>query len=439
MCLLVYGSFSRNLMSEIDRALDEELAEIEIEVRHAATAQQLDAQLQKYFGTHPFYDIQVVRPDGQFVFRSARVGDAPLRVPNRMMPLKERIAENDVRPDGRRVRVASRMVEGFDGPLFIQAADSLEPMYADLSRLLAVLLTIAPLVMLAAVWGGYLLSRRALAPVDELTRKALRITASKLDERVRVAADDELGRLATAFNGMIDRLQQSFSSMQRFTADAAHELRTPLAVLRNEAEVALRSERSAAEYRDVLNSQLVEIDRMSRLADQLLFLSREDAGQPSQTMSPVRLDRLISDVTEQLRPAAAARELTLDVVEGLPVCEAHGDPDRLRRLFVNLLDNSIKYTPAGGSILLRGARKDGSVEICIADTGIGISEEHLPRVFDRFYRADPARSGTEGCGLGLSICSAIVEGQRGQLLLESTPDRGTTVRVSLPVQDRCLE
>jgi heavy metal sensor kinase len=433
MCLLVYGSFSRNLISEIDRALDEELAEIEIEVKHAATPDERDAQLQKYFGTHPFYDIQVVRPDGRFVFQSARIEDTPLAVPHLRSPASGRIAAAEVRPGGKRVRVASRLVEGFDGPLIIQAADSLEPMYADLSRLLAVLLTIAPLVMLAALWGGYLLSRRALAPVDELTGKALRITASNLDERVRVATDDELGRLAQAFNGMIDRLQQSFLGMQRFTADAAHELRTPLAALRNEAEVALRSERSAAEYRDVLASQLVEISRMTRLADQLLFLSREDAGQRPESLRPVRIDQLIADVTDQLRPAAAAHELVLNIAGQLPACEMRADPDRLRRLFVNLLDNSIKYTPAGGSITVQGERNNGCVEISVADTGIGIPEEHLPKVFDRFYRADPARSGTDGSGLGLAICRAIVEGQHGTLSLQSTPGYGTTFRVSLPV------
>jgi heavy metal sensor kinase len=433
MCLLVYGSFLHNLMSEIDRALDEELAEIEIEVRHAVSAEQRHSQLQKYFGTHPFYDIQIVRPDRSVVFQSARVGK-PLTIPALATSGDGRVAESEVRPDGRRIRVASRVVVGFDGPLIIQAADSLEPLYADLGRLLAILLTIAPLVMFAALWGGYVLSRRALAPVDRLTETALRISASQLNERVLVATDDELGRLARAFNGMIDRLQQAFTSMQRFTSDAAHELRTPLAVLRSETEVALRGERSTDEYRDVLSSQLEEIDRMSRLADQLLFLSREDAGPTQDVVVAVRVDQLVEDVTDQMRSAAAAHNLTLEVAGPFPDCTVRGDPDRLRRLFVNLIDNSIKYTQSGGGIRVSGARENGTVDISVEDTGVGISAEHLPKLFDRFYRVDPARSGAEGSGLGLSICRAIVASQHGQIAVHSTRGSGTAVRVTFPVQ-----
>lgn len=434
MCVLVYGSFSHNLLSEIDRALDEELAEIEIEVRHAVSAEQRAAQLQKYFGSHPFYDIQIVRPDGSVVFQSARIGPAPLTIPALATPDDGRVAASEVRPDGRRIRVASRVVEGFDGPLIIQAADSLEPMHADLARLLAILLTVAPLVMLAALWGGYVLSRRALAPVDRLTRTALRISATQLSERVMVGSDDELGRLARAFSGMIDRLQKSFTSMQQFTSDAAHELRTPLAVLRSETEVALRGERSADEYRDVLHSQLEEIDRISRLADQLLFLSREDAGQPPPIAVAVRLAPLVADVTDQLRPAASARSLSLRLAGSFPDCTVLGDPDRLRRLLVNLIDNSIKYTSSGGEIRVSGMRENGDVDISIEDTGVGIAEEHLPRLFDRFYRVDAARTGADGSGLGLSICRSIVESQQGQISLQSRPGAGTIVSVTLPVQ-----
>lgn len=430
MSILVYSSFSHNLVSELDRALDEELAEIEIELRHSLTADQRLAQLQKYFGAHPFYDIQIVRPDGSFVFQSQRIGDAPLFVPDLGSLQTGLVTSNSTRPDATRVRIASRIVQGFDGPIIIQAADSLEPIYADLTRLLTALLTITPLVMLVALWGGYVLSRRALAPVDQLTAAALRISVSHLDERVQITADDELGRLASAFNDMIDRLQQSVLNIRQFTADAAHELRTPLAVLRNEAEVTLRGERTHSEYRDALRSQLEEVERMARLADQLLFLSREDAAQQLRTSGPVRIDQLIEELAGQLRPAAADRNLTLDTA--LHPCEVHGDPDRLRRLILNLLDNSIKYTPPGGAIRVSAARHNGSIDIHVEDTGVGIAHEHLPKLFDRFYRVDAARTGVEGSGLGLSICRAIVDSQQGQIRLHSTPGSGTTVRVSLP-------
>ena len=304
MSVLVYGSFSRSLMSEIDRALDEELYEIEIEIRHTFSGDERQAQLQKYFGEHPVYDIQVVRPDGAVVFQSARI-TAPLAIPDAAAFDEELVTQSTRRDGGPRIRIASRIVHGFDGPLIIQAADSLEPIHADLARLLTVLLTIAPVIMLIALSGGYLLSRRALAPVDQLTAAAVRISVSNLDETVPIAADDELGRLARAFNDMLGRLRQSIRNIRQFTADAAHELRTPLAVLRNEAEVTLRGDRTADEYRETLHSQLEEIDRLSRLADQLLFLSREDAGQQLQHRVPVRIDQLIEDVAGQLRPAAA--------------------------------------------------------------------------------------------------------------------------------------
>lgn len=434
MCVLVYASFSRSLTSEIDRALDEELFEIEIELRHASSADERQAQLQKYFGDHPFYDIQVVRPDATVVFQSARIVGAPLAVPEIEAFDDGLVTESATRDDGARIRIAGRIAQGFDGPLIIQAADSLEPIHADLARLLTVLLTSAPILMLIALSGGYLLSRRALAPVAQLTDAAVRISVSNLDEAVPIAADDELGRLARAFNDMIGRLRQSIRNIRQFTADAAHELRTPLAVLRNEAEVTLRGERTPDDYREALHSQLEEIDRLSRLADQLLFLSREDSGQQLQLRVPVRIDELIEDVAVQLRPAATERDQTLNMA--LHHCEIQGDPDRLRRLVVNLLDNSIKYTPPGGAIRVSATRDNGSIQIRVEDTGVGIAAEHLPKLFDRFYRVDQARTGVQGSGLGLSICRSIVESQHGQIRLHSTPGGGTTVSVSLP---ECVE
>lgn len=436
LCVLVYTSFSRSLLSKTDRALDEELAEIEIEVINSHDSDVLNQQLEKYFGHHPYYDIQVARLDGSVLFQSERIGEQSLPIPDASDMGPGRVADSVLRPDGTRVRVASRLAQGFDGPLIMQAADSLEPMYANLGRLLATLLAAAPVVMGGALWGGYLLSRKALAPVDALTAAALRITASKLDERVAVGTpNDELTRLATAFNGMIERLERSFQQMQQFTADAAHELRTPLSVLRNEAEVALLSLRTPDEYRAVLTSQLEEVERLARLADQLLFLCREDSRAAPASDEAVALDQLVRDVAEQMQPAATRRGVRLEFA-ALPQCVAVSDSDRLRRLFANLIDNAIKYTPSGGKIVVSGARINGCIEVVVQDSGIGIPSLHLPRLFDRFYRADGARSGTEGTGLGLSICRAIVDSQNGDIDLQSTPGLGTTVRVRLPVNDR---
>jgi heavy metal sensor kinase len=430
----VYVTFSRNLLGEIDRALDEELAEIALEVTAAPDAAAREAQLQKYFGQHEFYAIQVSRPDGEVIFSSHGVGDHPLSVPNLGDQPGTEVTEDVVMTDSVPYRMSSRVVTSFDGPMIIQAADSLSLYYRERRQLLAVMLGAAPVVLLTAAAGGVWLSRRALAPVDRMTRAAVEISASRLDRRVEADTDDELGRLATAFNAMIERLQKSFAEMQRFTADAAHELRTPLAVLRSEAEVALRAPRSGEEYRQVLRSQLEEIDRLTRLADQLLFLCREDAGEPSAPAAAVRVDALLQNVGDQLQASAKGKGLSLQV-EQVPDCSVEIDADRLRRLFVNLLDNAIKYTPGGGQVRVTGRRDNGTVEITVQDTGPGITTEHLPHLFERFYRVDPARRRVDGTGLGLPICRSIVERQRGTIRVESDPGNGTTVCVALPVSD----
>lgn len=430
----VYVTFSRNLLAEIDRALDEELAEITMEVTAAPDAATRDAQLQKYFGRHEFYAIQVSRPDGAVIFSSHDIDDDPLYVPKLGEQPGTQLTEDVNLDDAIPFRMSSRVVTSFDGPVVVQAADSLSLYYRERRQLLTVMLATAPVVLLTAAIGGVWLSRRALAPVDRMTRAAVEISATHLDRRVEAAtSEDELGRLALAFNAMIERLQKSFVEMQRFTADAAHELRTPLAVLRSEAEVALRAPRTDAEYRQVLESQLEEIDRLTRLADQLLFLCREDAEPSPPPPEPVRVDSLLQSVGDQMQSSAEAKGLSLNV-DPVPDCCVAIDADRLRRLFVNLVDNAIKYTPHGGDVRITGRRENGTIEILVTDTGPGIAASHLPHLFERFYRVDPARRGTEGTGLGLAICRSIVERHHGSIRLDSAPGRGTTVRIELPVE-----
>lgn len=427
----LYFTFARNLLAEIDRALDEELAEIEMEVAGANNASERLQQLEKYFGSHPFYAIQVAHRDGRVLFASARLTRSPLRVPVLNALEQPPVVENVRLAGGEPFRAASRLAPSFDGPLVIQAADSLELYRSELAQLAAVLLSLIPASVAAALGAGWWLSRRALAPVDALTGAARQISASRLEDRVSVVnPHDELGRLAAAFNAMIERLQQSFQDMQQFTADAAHELRTPLAVLRSEADVALRAPRSPAQYRAVLENQVEEIERMSRLVDQLLFLCREDAGGMAPETS-VPVGPFISQLVDDLQPLAQERQLELSTAP-LPACRVAIDTDRLRRLFYNLFDNAFKYTPPGGSVDVSGACRATAVEIVIADSGVGVPIEHVPHVFQRFYRADEHRGGTPGCGLGLAICRAIVEGSGGRITLSSQPGKGTSVSVRLP-------
>jgi two-component system, OmpR family, heavy metal sensor histidine kinase CusS len=301
---------------------------------------------------------------------------------------------------------------------------------ADLRKALAVAV---PAALALAVVPAYLLARKALAPMERLRRLTEEITADRLDRRLPVAhPGDELGRLTATINAMIGRLERSFQEVRRFTADASHELRTPLAAIRTEAEVALARPMSVEEHQQLLGSVLEECDRLGRLTDQLLLLAREDAG-AAPPHGRVELAGLLRGAVEALRPLAEARGLRLaaDVAGPLAV---RGNEGRLRQVFLNLLDNALKYTPPGGAVATRLRRQGDEAVVEVSDTGVGIAPEHQPRVFDRFYRVDKARSRAEGgTGLGLSIARGIVLAYGGTIGLASEPGRGTTVTVALPL------
>ena len=300
----------------------------------------------------------------------------------------------------------------------------------ELRRLLAALALAVPLALAFCAGLGYLLARAALAPIERLRRAAQEVTAERLDRRLSVAnPDDELGRLTKTINEMIGRLERSFAEIRRFTADASHELRTPLAAIRAEAEVALANPSVTPEQERLLGSVLEECIRLARLTDQLLALSREDAGVTRSVREPVDLSALVGAVAENMRPLAEARELTLHV-QGAGNVEVRGDGARLRQVFYNLLDNAIKYTPPGGRVEV--IVEAGPV-VAVRDTGIGIPPEHLPHVFERFYRVDKARSrGEGGTGLGLSIARSIVVAHGGRIDISSVEGQGTKCTVRLP-------
>ncbi|HZT80656.1 MAG TPA: ATP-binding protein, partial [Gemmataceae bacterium] len=303
----------------------------------------------------------------------------------------------------------------------------------EMSRFLLGLGLAVPAALALCGGLGYLLARKSLAPVGQLHRLTAEITADRLDRRLPVAnPGDELGRLADTINAMIARLERSFAEVRRFTADASHELRTPLTAIRTETEVALQRPMEAAEYQHLLGSILEECERLTHLTEQLLALSREDAGAAAAVREPVDLAALAVGVAEALRPLAEAKGLRLTAAGDGPlfVC---GDPARLRQVLVNLLDNAIKHTPEGGSVAAEWRRAGGEAVVTVRDTGVGIPAEHLPHVFERFYRVDRARSRAEGgTGLGLSIVRSIVTAHGGRVELTSAPGHGTTCTVHLP-------
>jgi signal transduction histidine kinase len=281
---------------------------------------------------------------------------------------------------------------------------------------------------------AYLLARKALAPVDALRRSADAITANRLSDRLPVPnPDDELGRLATTVNAMIGRLERSFGEMRRFTADASHELRTPLTAIRLEAEAVSDRAGTVAECKVLAGSILEECGRLARLTDQLLALAREDAGIADREPERVDLGGLVGGVADALRAVAEAKQVTM-ATDLAPGAVVKGDPIRLRQLAMNLIDNAIKYTPEGGSVRVAVGPSDRSAVVVVADTGVGIPADHLPRVFDRFYRVDKARSRElGGTGLGLSIARSIVTAHGGSIELASRPGSGSTATVVLPL------
>jgi len=296
---------------------------------------------------------------------------------------------------------------------------------------------VIPIAIVLASVGGYFLARKSLAPVVAMSSHAGRIGAANLHERLAVQNErDELGQLAQSFNSLLDRLSQSFERQQRFMADASHELRTPVAILRGEAEVALSQQaRSQEEYRESLEVLHQEAARLTHIVEDLFTLTRADAGQYPLQLRDFYLDELVGECVHSARTLALAKKISLNLEES---CESpiHADESLLRRMILNLLDNAIKYTPEGGRVTVTCNLPGHEYVLSITDTGGGIPAELQPRIFERFFRADMARSRAEndggGAGLGLSISRWIAEAHHGRLELTRSDSAGSTFTAYLP-------
>jgi heavy metal sensor kinase len=302
----------------------------------------------------------------------------------------------------------------------------------QLGEILVVLALGLPVTVVLAGVGGYVLARRALAPIDHLAGEARRITADRLHERLSVPnAHDEIGRLAAVINETFARLESSFEQLRRFTADASHELRTPLSVIRGIGELGLGETRTPAEYKEAMGSMLEEVDRLTRLVDTLLQLSRGDAGTIRLSREVFDLGDLARDVASSLGLLADERQQRLDVV-ATPNVRVSADRLVLRDAVTNLVDNAIKYSPEASTISIHVDGDPAYATMTVADEGAGISPEHRDRIFDRFYRIDEGRAREMGgTGLGLAIAKWAVEANGGHIALEST-SKGSVFRISLP-------
>ncbi|MGI8485679.1 MAG: ATP-binding protein [Thermomicrobiales bacterium] len=300
-------------------------------------------------------------------------------------------------------------------------------------RILGLVLVLAtPLVLAVAIAGGYLLAGSALRPIARITKLASGIGADDLHSRLDLQLpDDELGRLARTFDAMLARIEDAFERQRRFTGDAAHEIRTPLSLMRSQVDLALSRPRTSEEYRAAFREFDDDLSRLTRLVETLLSLARSDTNMLRVERNWVDLAETVALIADQYTELAEERGIT--VATSTIHAEASLDEDLIIQLLVNLLDNALANTPAGGTITIGCAPEEAAVHLWVRDTGVGIAPEHQQKVFERFYRVDAGRSRARGGnGLGLSICRAIVDSLRGTIALSSEPGKGTGVDVRFP-------
>lgn len=315
----------------------------------------------------------------------------------------------------------------------VQVGTSLEDFDETIKKLLLIMIISIPTSISVTIVVGYFMAKKALRPVDQIRRAAIKISSSNLDEKIDIAGRrDELGRLAETFNAMIGRLKDAFQRVNQFSIDVSHELKTPLTILKGETEVALRKEREKADYQKLLLSNLEEIDRMSCIIDDLLLLSKADTKVIKLDIEDVALRDLIMDVCLNMKVVADKKEVELQTSE-LEDVRLKGDELKLRRMFLNVIENGIKYSHSGGKVTVSSYVNDGYAQIDVKDEGVGISEEDIKFVFDRFYRADRSRKRVSGSGLGLSISRWIAEAHRGSIEVKSQPAQGSMFTIKLPI------
>ena len=318
----------------------------------------------------------------------------------------------------------------------VQVGSSLVAPTDILNKILLIFSISIPLSLLLLAYGGWFLAGRALKPVDLITRSAQKITAENLSQRLEVINPrDEIGRLTETFNTTLARLENSFNRTRRFSADVSHELRTPLTIIRGELEVGLKWAKDPEEFRELMQSNLEEVNRMSEIIESLLELSRAEEKGLSLNLQEVELHELLQDLFQQTSPLAGEKGLQFECDCTRPVC-IQGDSMRLRQVFMNLLENALKYTESGGKVRLSLETDNVYAKVAVSDTGPGIPADDLPSIFDRFYRVDKARNRAHGgSGLGLSLVKSYTEAHGGRIEVVSEVGKGSVFTVCLPLHD----
>lgn len=427
------------MRASVDAVIDEELG-IRLEgvqrfmERHDPTVslEEMQDEFREHSGLRPGGDLlQVSNAQGNWLFRSTSIRDYEIDLPP--MSLSTPRYET-LELKGHRLRVLSANFTVSGNIYTAQLAAPVAEAYNILQRFQWLLLSSIPLVLVVASAGGYWMSRRALAPVDEITRAARSVSEHNLSSRLVIPrAADELQRLAVTFNRMLGRLEAAFTRITQFTADASHELRTPVALVRTTAELSLRRQRDNPEYREALDQILDEAKRMTVIIESLMTLARVESGTETLNVQAIDVASIVRDACTRSEPLAQSKQIPFEGEIPDTSILVSGDANALQRLFLILIDNAIKYTPTSGRVRVRLETEADDVVVSIHDTGIGISKEDLPLIFERFYRADKVRSREAGgAGLGLSIARWIADAHRASIRVESLPGEGSIFEVRIP-------
>jgi heavy metal sensor kinase len=433
--LLVYGAMSHSLWSAIDTELrlraeqasaatDIEKDGGELELFDGISVPEIRASMEERGVT-----LRLLAPDGALLDAVGPLRALPARDADLAAARSGQAVFSTASYHGQDVRVYTIPVVDGKRTGIVQSAQSLAEMQSTLGQLLTAMLISVPLIVVVAGLGGYILAARALAPITAITRAAQRISAEDLHARLNLPPTaDEVGLLAGTFDGMIARLEGAFQRERQFTSDASHELRTPLAAMQLILSVTRAEPRTPRVYEQALDDLAAETSRLRGLVEGLLALAR-GASQWQADAEELDLATLLQDVGDTLRPMAEAKGLALICSAQEPI-NLVADRDALVRLFINLIDNGVKFTERG-SICICAEMANGAATVIISDTGVGITESHLPQLFDRFYQGDASRRG-RGAGLGLAIAKEIAEAHGGSIAVQSTVGVGSSFIVRLP-------
>jgi heavy metal sensor kinase len=439
--LLAYRTLASRLLNSVDEQLEEMATGLRGYLRFDQGKPELvadpnDSEQVFFVQTAGRYVEVYDASSGELLYQSRDLDILNLDLtPAEVQQAIQELGTGDIESERIHLRVHDSLVHPANGHVYLlRVGISMLPAHNALNQFRRTLLLLIPLGIFAAGLAGWWAARLALRPVRQLSRTAHAISPSELKRRLPLrGTNDELDQLADAFNGVLSRLEQSARQMRDFTANISHELRTPLAALRGEAEVTLAAPRPAEEYRRVLESQLEEFDKLSRLVNDLLTLARAESGAIVLRSEPVDLAGLAQAATGWLRPVAEDRGLVMELeAEGEIV--VNGDAHWLEHMLLNLLDNAVKFTQAGGVIRVRTYTEHGQAVLEVSDSGIGIPPEALEHIFDRFYQVEESRSNQAGgTGLGLALVHWIVEAHLGHIDARSQPGAGTTFKIKLPL------